>query len=146
MRQLQIPVVGVHFGSKSNRTNIGQDAATFIYANKRAEMWGQMREWLEGGAIPNDQELIADLIGVEYGYKLVEGRDAIILESKDDMRRRGQASPDIADALALTFAYPVGQSKHTLTLRRTHADTFEYDYDALAVGPLQVPPPLPRNF
>jgi hypothetical protein len=43
----------------------------------------------------------------EYGYVLREGRDAIILEKKEDMKRRGLASPDLADALALTFAYPV---------------------------------------
>jgi hypothetical protein len=35
------------------------------------------------------------------------GRDAIQLERKEDMKRRGLASPDNGDALALTFAYPV---------------------------------------
>jgi hypothetical protein len=61
----------------------------------------------------NDPELIADLTGVEYGYALKDGRDAIQLERKSDMRRRGLASPDNADALALTFAYPVAPSDHT---------------------------------
>ena len=49
-------------------------------------------------------ELVADLGAVEYGY---DANDAILLERKDDMRRRGLASPDDADALALTFAHPV---------------------------------------
>ena len=66
-----------------------------------------MRAWLPNGAIDNDPELIADLTGVEYGYVLRDGRDAIQLERKEDMKRRGLASPDNADALALTFAYPV---------------------------------------
>lgn len=141
LRQLQIPVVGVQFGGKSNRSSVGQDAATFNYANKRAEMWGRMREWLEGGAIPDDQELIADLTGVEYGYKLVEGKDATILESKDDMRRRGLASPDLGDALALCFAYPVGQSRHTLNFNRNADGKHEYAYDSLGIEPMQLPSP-----
>ena len=41
-----------------------------------------MRAWLAGGMIPDDRELMADLTGVEYGYVLREGRDAIILEKK----------------------------------------------------------------
>jgi hypothetical protein len=47
--------------------------------------------------------LLADLTAVDYGY---DATDAIRLERKDDMRKRGLASPD-GDALALTFAYPV---------------------------------------
>ena len=53
-----------------------------VYANKRAEMWGAMRAWLAGGMIPDDRELLADLTGVEYGYALREGRDAIISRRK----------------------------------------------------------------
>lgn len=67
-------------------------------------MWGNMREWLEGGAIPEDRELMDDLIGVEYGFTPT---NKIQLEKKEDMKKRGLASPDHGDALALTFAYPV---------------------------------------
>jgi hypothetical protein len=73
---------------------------------------GFTRAWLAGGMIPEDRELLADLTGVEYGYVLRECRDAIILEKKEDMKRRGLASPDLADALALTFAYPVAAHDH----------------------------------
>jgi hypothetical protein len=69
-------------------------------------MWGFMREWCKTGCLPNDAELIADLGNVEYGY---DASDALLLERKDDMRRRGLASPDDGDALALTFAYPVSK-------------------------------------
>jgi hypothetical protein len=104
LRQMGYPVIGINFGAKADRTMISTEVAN--YANKRAEMWGEMREWLKGGAVPNDQELRDDLGGVEYGFVLREGRDAILLESKESMKARGLASPDMGDALALTFAYP----------------------------------------
>ena len=81
LRQLQHRVFDVQFGSKADHSHIGQDGA-IVYANKRAEMWGAMRAWLAGGMIPDDRELMADLTGVEYGYALREGRDAILLEKK----------------------------------------------------------------
>jgi hypothetical protein len=74
-------------------------------ANKRAEMWSNMRGWLEAGAIPDDDALATDLTGVEYGY--AADQVSIQLEKKQHMKARGLASPDDADALALTFAEPV---------------------------------------
>ena len=50
--------------------------------------------------------LFDDKTAVDYGY---DASDAILLERKDDMKRRGLASPDDGDALALTFAYPVAK-------------------------------------
>jgi hypothetical protein len=61
------------------------------------------RDWLEGGAIPKDDELASDLTGVEYSFNI---NDQIQLERKESMKARGLASPDSADALALTFAVP----------------------------------------
>lgn len=74
--------------------------------NKRAQIWKQMRDWLkEGGAIdPADDILYQDLIGPELKSRL-DGK--LQLESKEDMKKRGIPSPNRADALALTFAYPV---------------------------------------
>ena len=54
-----------------------------------------------------DSELKADLVGPEYGYSTRGGHDVIQLESKDDMRSRGIASPDNGDAFAMTFAVRV---------------------------------------
>jgi hypothetical protein len=54
--------------------------------------------WDEEVLIDNDPELIADLTGVEYGYRLKDGREAIQLERKSDMRKRGLTSPDNGDA------------------------------------------------
>jgi len=75
------------------------------FYNKRAEMWQNMKEWLmNGGSIPNDKDLIEQLIGIEYGFT---SRDQQFMERKEDMKGRGMVSPDIADALAMTFYAPV---------------------------------------
>ncbi len=93
-------LVEVNFAAKADKKlDHGGD-----YANKRAEMWDSLRGWLKGGAIPRDQGLIDGLTGLEYGF---DGQDRLILEKKRDMKKRGLASPDEADALALTFAQPV---------------------------------------
>jgi hypothetical protein len=72
--------------------------------NKRAQMWTNMRAWLERGSIPDEQQIADDLIGVEYSYT---SDNAILLEKKEHMKARGLSSPDNADALALTFAEDV---------------------------------------
>lgn len=74
--------------------------------NLRARMYRDMREWLKTGAsIPNDPELITDLTALQYGYRAGE----LLLESKDDAKKRGIKSPDRGDSLALTFAIPPKQ-------------------------------------
>lgn len=125
LNMLRKPVVEVQFGSKADRS-LATGEGTVVYANKRAEMWGYMREWLRGGSIPDDPALGAQLIGVEYGYVMKEGRDAILLEKKADMKKRGLDSPDEADAIAITFAYPVMKSSHTEDLRGGHQHADEY--------------------
>lgn len=92
-------VRGVNFGAKASDPE--------RYANKRAEMWGRIKEWLEapGGAdLPDDDGLHADICapGVKY-----DSSSRTLLEAKDDIRRRLGMSPDGGDALALTFAEPV---------------------------------------
>jgi len=106
LRQLGYSVIGVNFGARADmrgHSDFGNEGEQ--YSNKRAEIWGSMRQWLKQGAmLPDDAELMAQLIGPEYGLNL---RGEIQLERKADMKKRGIASPDRADALALTFAYPV---------------------------------------
>jgi hypothetical protein len=99
LKQLGVPVIPVNFGARSD------DLTEAKTANKRAEMWVRMREWLRGeSAIPDDDRLAAELTAVEYKH---DANNAIQLERKEDMRKRGLPSPDRADALALTFAFPV---------------------------------------
>jgi phage terminase large subunit len=80
-----------------------------MYANKRAELWGQMREWLQTASIPNDRQLKADLLAP---HQKPNSAGSIQLESKKEMKSRGIASPDAADALACTFAYPVASREY----------------------------------
>jgi hypothetical protein len=105
MLRMMLPgrlVAGVNFGGKADRYMMGGDLP--LVADKAAEMWAAMRLWLKTGAIENDPELKAELTGRQYGFNL---HNAIRLERKEDMKKRGLSSPDVADGLALTFAYPV---------------------------------------
>lgn len=107
LRQMGFDVVEVHFGGKPNRPR---------YVNKRSEMWFEMREWiLAGGAIPGDTALKQDLAAPVYKFDV---QDRVALESKDDIKARGLPSPDLGDALALTFAFPVRAERN---LRREAA-------------------------
>lgn len=107
LRQLGAPVHGVQFGGKPLGA-VKLEGGVKV-ANRRAEMWAIMREWLVGGSIPDDQRLADDLTGVEYSFN---ARDEIQLEKKEHMKARGLASPDDGDGLALTFAVPVLPSFH----------------------------------
>jgi phage terminase large subunit len=74
------------------------------YGNRRAEMWFEMADWIKSrGSLPNIPELIPELTQPQY-YFAPNGK--LMLESKDQIKKRLQRSPDLADALALTFAWP----------------------------------------
>lgn len=98
LREMGYPVRGVQFGAGA--LNPKQ------YLNMRNYMWCMMREWLENGGvkIPDDKSLESDLLSIQYSYDSL-GR--VKLETKKEAKARGVRSPDIADALALTFAYSV---------------------------------------
>ena len=104
IRALRLHCFDVQFGAKADGIGWATGAEGERFGNKRAEMWGAMRAWLKIGAIPHEADLKAQLVGPTYTYNL---RNEIILEKKEDMMKRGLDSPDIADALALTFALPV---------------------------------------
>jgi len=74
------------------------------YKNKRAEMWGEGKKWLEKGKIEYHKDIMQDLTGVET-KPTIDGK--IQLESKQDMKKRGLPSPNTADAWCLSFAFPV---------------------------------------
>jgi phage terminase large subunit len=91
-------VWGVNTGHSATEGN------TDLYSNLRCEMWGEMKTWLEGNVeLPNNAELFDDLTVIK---KKSSGNSKLRLETKDEMRRRGVRSPDVGDALALTFAVP----------------------------------------
>jgi hypothetical protein len=76
-----------------------------LYFNKRAEMWGLTKEWLLDMPcqIPDNDSLHADLCGPKYKF---DSKTRLLLEKKEDMKKRSIRSPDEGDALALTFAVP----------------------------------------
>jgi hypothetical protein len=95
-------IKSINFGSRSQHKNAKPHAPGPKL--RRDEMWMRMKEWLEleeGVKIPDDDALQADLIGPR---KKDSHNNDFSLESKDSMRSRGIRSPDLADALALTFA------------------------------------------
>jgi hypothetical protein len=119
-------------GYKVNEIKFGGKAViSRAYANRRADMWGAMKDWLATGCIDNDRQLHYDLMGPED--KFGRNSDLIMLESKEDMKRRGLDSPDDGDALALTFAVNVAHNDTSVSRHRraTHrvkvADGTDYD-------------------
>jgi hypothetical protein len=104
-------VVAVNFGSEPREpAPKGADGRPMAGPrNRRAEMWSRSKDWLDddGGAdLPDLDSLQADACGPSYKYDV---NQRLLLESKEDMRRRGVRSPDEWDAVALTFAEPVNE-------------------------------------
>ena len=97
LKEQRYKIKGVNFGNKSVKP--------IMYGNKRAEMWGLMRDWLKTASIPADKLLKSDLTSPKMKP---DSKGTIFLEGKKEMKARGLASPDAADAIAVTFAYPVG--------------------------------------
>jgi hypothetical protein len=123
LRQLGYTVHAVDFGGTPVNPH---------YANKRAEIWDTMKKWLEsGGSIPPDNSLKRDLCTPTYSFANASGKFA--LESKDKMRDRGMPSPDLADALAVTFAFPVAP-KMTDREKLYQGSQHTHEYDPYAEG------------
>lgn len=80
-----------------------------LYRNLRAELWYKVREWLsrKDCRIPDNDDLITQLTVVRFKMT-VNGK--LQIESKDDLQKRGVPSPDMADALCLTFAGMAGRA------------------------------------
>lgn len=85
--------------------NFGGDSPDVHFANQRAFMWGKMRDFLTHGSIPKTDNRLAQDLGAP-GFHLNK-RDQLVLEPKESMIKRGVASPDDGDALALTWAQAV---------------------------------------
>jgi hypothetical protein len=75
------------------------------YSNKRAEMWDLCAKWLQDIPIqiPDTDTLHADLCGIRYSF---DSNSRLVMEKKEDMKKRGVRSPDESDSLCLTFALP----------------------------------------
>lgn len=124
LRQMGFDVTEVPFGGRASKPR---------YVNKRAEMWCEMRDWLTaGGAIPSDVGLKQDLGAPTYRFDV---QDRLQLESKDELKARGLPSPDLGDALALTFAFPVRKERNLeRNLEREVARQAGYRYQGYSPG------------
>lgn len=80
--------------------NVSESAYNDDYANLRSELWFGARDWLKsGGAIPpNAEKLKGELVAPKYGFT---PRGKIVVEPKDQIKKRLKRSPDCADALCL---------------------------------------------
>lgn len=115
------PVVGVNFG--------GRPVDQKRYRYRVDEIWGRTREALGRLALPGQdspvgQELFEDLTQRQYGFTI--SGDKVSLESKSDMKKRGLRSPDLADALALTFAVDLAPLAEPALVQDRQPD---HDYD-----------------
>lgn len=93
------------YGTQVWGVNTGVSASEpDLYANLRAEMWALTKEWLEEQVeLPNNSQLMDDLLTIK---RKPTGVGKLQLETKEQMRKRKLPSPDVGDALALTFAVP----------------------------------------
>jgi hypothetical protein len=128
IREMQLYCFDVQFGGADDVGGGPTGTPGEAYANKRAAMWGALRAWLRHGALPYDPDLKAQLLAPKYG---LNAKGKIQLETKEDMMRRGVPSPDKADALALTFAYPLASHSMAGGLR-TKSPEAENEYNPYA--------------
>lgn len=104
LKEQQIPVIGLNSAERAENAE--------VYGNRRAEMWWRMKEWLEDSPnrMPNDMAMASDLSAPGF-YHTSNGLKMV--EKKEDMRdKRKLRSPDLADALALTFATGIAPAEH----------------------------------
>lgn len=100
LREMKLPARGV---------NVSELPAIGVtYLNLRAELWFKAKSWFTKAdcRIPRDERLINELAVVRYGFQESSGK--LKIESKDEMKKRGLSSPDVADAFCLTFAADAG--------------------------------------
>ena len=103
LRELQLPAIGINTAEAP--------ALRQTYLNLRAELWFKLKAWLEARdcSIPKNDNLLAELVAVKYKFT---SAGKLQIESKDEMKKRGLASPDHGDAVCLTFAVEAATVMH----------------------------------
>lgn len=122
MRDLRRSPIGVQFGGK---------ATDGRYFNKRSEMYFELAKWVKaGGQLPEDRELKEELCATTFVYQ----GDKFRIVEKDLIKDQIGRSPDKADALALTFAFPVVKKAGNPldALRNSHRSTAAREHDPYA--------------
>jgi hypothetical protein len=105
------------------------------YLNKRAEIWFLMAEWVKGGgALPYIPELVAELTTPTFSFQ----GDKLLIEPKEQVKKRLGRSPDLADGLAVTFAFPIApKPRIPANLQGALSHNTEYDPVARAAALMQ---------
>ncbi len=104
--------------------NFGRTATDKRFTRTGDQMWGHLRDKMEKLYLPNDKDLRTQLTQREYN---INPNGRIVLESKRDMAERGLQSPDIADALALTFAKEIAADFRNLFNQPSYSASHDYD-------------------
>tara|TARA_R110000822_G_scaffold129679_3_gene265961 strand:- start:2646 stop:3122 length:477 start_codon:yes stop_codon:yes gene_type:complete len=95
LQELDLPARGINVAESASMNQ--------KYMRLRDELWGRARDWFEekGCKLPDDTHLVQELAAPRFAFT---STGKIKIEGKDEMRKRGITSPDIADAFCLTFA------------------------------------------
>jgi hypothetical protein len=95
LKDLGFPVRSIRVSQKSHRPD--------QFINLKAELYWDLRERFEKGEVSglNDEQAISQLATIRYSYS---PRGQLLIESKEDARRRGIKSPDRAEAFMLAYA------------------------------------------
>jgi hypothetical protein len=130
-------VTDIQFGGRAEQAIDGTK-----FANRRAEIWGLMRSALRYLCLPRNAQLLEELTAPEYSFSRTS--DAILLEPKESMKRRGVASPDLADALACTFGGEIATLPALADWVQPAGITF--DYNPFDTEHMQPPPSAPTRY
>lgn len=121
LNELGFNVIDIQAGGRSSMPN--------RHLNMRAEMWAKGKEWIKGGALWDDERLFNELTKIETVPNM---KGLTQLESKKSLLARGEASPDVADAFMLTFAYDTNEAASS-EYQATHgAMVSESEFDPYA--------------
>lgn len=116
----------IQAGHAPNEIHFSSKPIDNAYLNRRAEMWFKMAEWIKrGGVLPDMPELARELTAPQYTF--VNGK--FQLEPKDNIKERLGFSPDLADALCLTFAFPDTASSIEFQLGKATIGGLKSEYD-----------------
>jgi hypothetical protein len=115
-QKLRVPIMGVLVGSPAD------DPAKFV--NKKAEMYGRLREWiLKGAELVGTYKQWEEILGIRYCSEMSK----VKIMSKKMMMDNGMVSPDLVEGLMLTFlheSYATGEEEK----EEIHEEPFDSFY------------------
>lgn len=117
--------VGDNWGRNWQLIQFGSGSTDPQMANKRGEMYNAVKTWLKDGGQLDSQQVAEELSAAEYKVRLKDSR--IVLEDKASIKERLGKSPNDADALALTFAFPVVKKMQYVGSQEQGRSETDYD-------------------